>query len=206
MEDLSTFDSIDKTLIPIVQKALEPNEHVIWVGQPDAKQMAKKANLVALILGLTTLGICLFCIPLIFKPVTGNPADILILHILLVGLPIVSIVGTAIVYYHQTRTGTETVYVITSRRALVLAPFHKEEFHALNTLHVENKADGFSNLIFDRIGVKGGRRIRVYGFMEIAESDKVEQILGDVFNVPLIKHTPKRDGDTWPDSMPTYRT
>jgi hypothetical protein len=196
----SAFGSIRKELIPIVEKALETGEQVVWIGQPLPNSVEQK-YLLKLTWGLIApTSFVLLWLVLTAHPATDTDAyqmnQIKTMVFGLVG--ILFVIGLFVHAWLHFKT-MNTVYVLTNNRALILDPQRKYEFKRLPQLDITNRSDGTTDIVFEK--VKLAKRLGTYtkprGFINVKDAEKIEHLLISKFEPSQIRHDPRRETDTW---------
>jgi len=182
----STADlwSLPPRLRMLVENELQEGEKVVWLGQPIPRRFALGAIPIVLF-GIPWTGFALFWMAGAagFKiPDFKHGFDLFPLF----GIPFVLIgFGMLSAPFWMMRAARRTVYVITDRRAIILAGgFHTTvrsfDLARLGDLRRRQRPDGSGDLIFERsltYDSDGDRRSKDIGFLAIADVKGVEDLL-----------------------------
>ena len=172
-----------------VEAELRSGELVVWSGQPIAHRLARR-SIGAVLLGIPWTAFAVFWM----AEVSGDKMldfshGFDLLPILLIGVPFV-LAGFGMLSspYWIVRKARKTAYIITDRRAIVLAgglrgstTIRSFEPDRLKDIRRVQKADGSGDLIFERTWTcdEAGRQSSStdHGFLAIADVRSIEQTI-----------------------------
>ena len=175
-----------------VEAELQSGERVVWSGQPIASRFARR-SMGAVLLGIpwTALAIFWMAMAIGFKmPDFSHGFDLSPLFgPLLIGVPFV-LAGFGMLSspYWMMRKARKTAYIITDRRAIVLAggPRGSTVIRSfvpdrLKDIRLVQKADGTGDIIFERTWALDDHGMQTsrtdHGFLAIADVRSIEQTI-----------------------------
>ncbi len=175
----------------MVERELNKNERVLWVGQPIPAKMARK-SLPAVLFGIPWTGFALFWMagasgfrvpdfdePFDFFPLFGLP--FVLVGILMLTAPI-----------WAKRAALKTVYVLTDERAIIFesklsaTKVRSLSPDQLSDIYRTEDSDGNGDIVFMRetsVGSRGRKRSRSVGFIVIREVREVESKIRELRDV-----------------------
>ena len=183
--------SSDPSLLPeplraLVQAELQPGEGVRWLGQPVPARFARAA-LPAVLFAIPWTAFALFWIWGAAQT-TCNAPSLEARLFPLFGIPFVGVgLGLFASPWWALRRARGTVYLVTDRRAVVLAgrwpggvSVRSFEPEKLVDLRREQRADGSGDLVFGQdvlVGNRGSRRTVDYGFIAVENVREAEEFV-----------------------------
>ncbi len=191
MADDLALRELPRELADAVSRELAPDERVLWVGQPAARQ-ALLRSLPILLFGIPWTAFSLFWMGaaggFVFSDGPSVPSDAGWGRYAFAafGLPFVAIgVGMLSSPYWIARTLKRTVYLITSRRAMIIVAkrstnvrtFQREVLQRIERIERKN---GTGDLIIVPVQNSGSSRLPAVGFLGITEPRRVEELLRQV--------------------------
>lgn len=180
--------SPDPSLLPervrtLVEAELRPGEGLRWVDQPMPSRMALSA-LPATLFAIPWTAFALFWVWGASKASAKAPGPGELFP--LFGVPFVLVgLGMLTSPLWAMRAAARTVYVVTDRRAIVIASgvwggvsVRSFEPEKLVDLRRDQRSDGSGSLVFgqdEKISSKGGRRMVDYGFLAVRDVREAEE-------------------------------
>ncbi len=174
------------TLSPeLVQMArLESGESVEWVGKPEVKGIVpwKKYYLWTMVGNLVMLISSYKSIMTLMADPSNLLAWFVVVLVLTFPWLVIVLIGKS-----QEMTAADTVYVITSKRALIFVGPRMQEFKAAFYLDTIERDDGFKDLVLDRSSIsQANQRI---GFLSLSGQDAeiAQPLLVAALAPPLVR-------------------
>lgn len=179
-----------------IARELEPNEQLLWSGQPDPKQLSRRAMPV-LLFGIPFTAFAVFwtlgaagITSLVSSGFRGSGALGglgLISHIFpLFGIPFI-LVGLWMLSMpaREAKRGAQMLYAVTNRRALTIEGGSETKVKSYTSRDMKNlerteRADGSGDLIFSRerrVGNEGRQYFEPIGFFGVHDVRTVEAAL-----------------------------
>jgi len=185
----------------LVSRELEPDEHLLWGGQPIPKFFTGASFAIVLfVIPWTLISVFISCAALFdgrYSPLTviffGFP-------FVLIGL---SMLSSPIMVY---RNLENTVYAITNRRAIIIVRYFFStnivsfEPNQLKELQRHEKTNGIGDVLFselDRAAQQSPTKVPMNGFLNVREAKKVERLLKNLAAQAVeIEEQESEDDDT----------
>lgn len=189
------YNHLPRELAALVDAELQPGETIVWTGQPLPGLFARR-SLGFVLFGSPWSAFAIFWIAGAsgFKlPDFSHGAGLFPLF----GVPFVLIgIGLLSSPWWMRRKARRTAYLITDRRALVLAggpgrsmTIRSFEPHRLGDIRRVQNSDGSGDLVFERTWASdgdGGRQSTDHGFLAIHEVRYVETLVRQLNNAAMI--------------------